>query len=98
MDHQSHGPLELFMGGMWKSLELWATEVLEFCKKSLVGHSAECVLNRNVRKEDDRDCSGESREEKDSIRNWDRGYLCPILGRKMCSCCFCLENRNDTVL
>lgn len=39
LDHRSHGPLELFMEGMWESLELWETEVLEFCKKSLVGYS-----------------------------------------------------------
>ena len=95
--------------GLWNCLwaecgRAWsfgATEVLEFCKKkSLVGHSGEGVLNGNVRKEDDKDCVHEVSERKRTLSGTEIEAIYVTFWGAVggCSCCLCLEHRNETVL
>jgi hypothetical protein len=68
---------------------MWARDVLEYCKQSLMGKSRRSSEDQNVYwNVDSEDYAPEvSDGSKNSIGNWTRGYWCYIVAGNMSTFC-----------
>lgn len=81
--------MNYFVGGIWKSLDLWAREAQDCCKQSLMNHSGGSMKNQ---KADWQAVNTVLIAIEGTLENWATDHSCYIMTKNLKAYCSCFTS------